>query len=196
MPELLPKQASEAIQVFDVGLSFSGAVTFQEWERKGRELNKVVQIFTNHIRWWLGDWIIFGETMYPEKYSQALDEGNYKIGTLRNGVYVCRNVPLSSRNPNLSFEHHYEVAKVKDPEEQKKWLADADMNHWTIRQLRAAIAGNVVENEHEVPDKIEDAEPKWVWTFEDWWAKNEAELKLDPHKKACRTAWNNARLKV
>ena len=182
---------TSGIQPHDTGMVFEGPVTFKEWERKGQEMAKVISLFQNNIRWWIGDWIIYGESHFPDKYSQALEGSMYAIGTLRNAVYTCRNVPQENRVPTLSFEHHYEVAKLS-PEEQKRKLADADIHHWTVRQLRASVAGREIPTDRVVPDKLE-IRPKFSMTWEDFWAQNEAELKIDPVKKSCKRAWDAAR---
>lgn len=151
------------------GLRF-GEVDYKAWETAGAEMSRVIGVFHNHIKWWLGDWIIFGENRFPQKYSQALDETMYSIGTLRNCVYVCRNIPIDNRNPGLSFEHHYEVAKLPIGD-QAEWLAQADANNWTCRQLRQAIKGET-PSKKALPDRLDwkkDEDAAVPTLFDDWY---------------------------
>jgi len=162
------------------GLSF-GDVGWKDWENAGNEMSRVIGVFNNHLKWWLGDWIIFGENHFPAKYSQALDETMYAIGTLRNCVYVCRNIPIENRNPGMSFEHHYEVAKLPVGD-QAEWLAQADCNSWTCRQLRQAINGGKVST-RAVPENIagkKEVEATTRLKFDEWWAQigNESVTKM------------------
>lgn len=159
---------SNGITYFANGLGF-GDVGWTDWENVGKEMTRVIGVFNNHIKWWLGDWIIFGENHFPAKYSQALDETMYSIGTLRNAVYVCRNIPIENRNPGLTFEHHYEVAKLPVGD-QGEWLAQADANNWTCRQLRRAIKGEDVSG-RALPDRMPPIGEEKVerLTFDEWW---------------------------
>ena len=123
-----------------VGLTFSDKTTYEDWEKKGDELKQFTRIFTESIQWWLGDWIIYGENKFPDKYSQALDAELYKLGTLRNVVYVCRNVPIEARNPGLSFNHHVAVAKLPK-DKQIEMLAKAEEFRMSVRDFRKLVAG-------------------------------------------------------
>lgn len=140
------------IHLSPCGMTFSPGMTFTEWADKGKEIGTVVNIFVNHIPWWLGDWIIAGEGYFPDKFSQALDETMYSLGRLRNCVYVCKKVAQNDRRSDLSFEHHYQVAKLP-ADQQVYWLREASINKWNIRQLRAAILGQTVSTKC-VPDDI------------------------------------------
>lgn len=182
------------IKADSVGLTFGEETTWHEWETKGKELATVVRVFTEHLRWWLGDWIIFGERKFHDKYTQALDETMYAPGTLRNCVWVCRNVGRDVRRPDMSFEHHYEVAKLP-PGDQMEWLEQAHANHWTVKQLRQAIKGEpITDHPIAVKDKIEDKVENSVraaddsfdrWLFENRERVNEIRERDD----ALRMAW-------
>lgn len=108
------------------------APAFEIWLTYGRALRRV----KGALKFVLGDWLNFGEAAYGEKYSQALTlwpESNY--GSLANTAYVCSNVDISCRHENLTFEHHYTVAKL-DPDKQKELLDLAEENDWTVSELR------------------------------------------------------------
>lgn len=176
------------------GLQFSGVVPFQEWERRGNELKTVIRVYTNNVAWWLGDWIIYGENNFKEKYSQALEGSMYTIGHLRNCVWVCRNVKQENRNPALSFQHHYEVAAL-DPAMQVEWLAKAELNHWTAKQLNHAIKGFKTEEKLEVTDRPEDiannaiSHSKPGMSFEEWYNREVLGLKMLSNRELAYTSW-------
>lgn len=172
--------STNGITFFKTGIKFDDSVDFKTWESQGHEFAGVISMFHNHMKWWLGDWINHGESAYGEKYSQALDETMYAHGSLRNCAYVCRKIPLENRNPGMSFEHHYEVAKLP-PGDQAEWLAEADINNWTVRQLRKAIKGEPFENKalpNKVePNKVGDKANAPESPFESWWLENQETFK-------------------
>ncbi len=106
---------------------------FEQYVRLGRN----IRLLRDASKWWLGDWIIFGEDTYDEKYSQAVEVTDYSLGYLRNIVYTCRNVAPSRRRDDLSFSHHMEVAKLHG-RDQRRWLGRAvreDLSEAVLREL-------------------------------------------------------------
>ncbi|MDA2921099.1 hypothetical protein MYX76_16680 [Desulfobacterota bacterium AH_259_B03_O07] len=73
-----------------------------------------------HDRFWLGDWLNYGERKYGEKYSQALEQTDYEYDTLRKFGYVSDRVEIGNRFPELDWTHHMVVAPL-EPKEQIKW---------------------------------------------------------------------------
>lgn len=131
-----------------VGAIFPANMSYEEWEACGKNMRGARE----SLKFYLGDWILFGEAAYGERYSQALDVSDYDYDYLRKIVYVCRNVPLLRRRNNLSFYHHYEVASLTG-DEQEAWLSTAEENNWSIRQLREAI--KIPKKEDEDKDDVE-----------------------------------------
>jgi len=107
------------------------APEFEIWFSYGEALRKI----KGALKFVLGDWLNFGEKAYGEKYSQAVDETDWTYGTLANIAYVCSSIEFSRRHENLSFEHHYEIAKF-DPDLQDYWLDKAESEKWTREELR------------------------------------------------------------
>ena len=127
-------------------LTFTGRVSYDDWMKKGQSLTHVVSVWNNHLRWWIGDWLVYGEQMFPDRYTQACDASLYDVGSLRNASWVCRNVPPENRRNELSFEHHAQVASIKNSEEQRRWLQLAVEENLNVRELRKSIkAGQVVK---------------------------------------------------
>ena len=194
------------IEITPCSMRFGSEITFCEWQDKGKELGTVVKIYSNHVPWWLGDWIIAGEQYFPEKYSQALEETMYTIGRLKNCVYVCRHVPAENRFSELSFEHHYQVAKFDDKKKQREWLEKAIKNHWSVSQLRNAIMGrrvstravpdtNPVRQEKESEGSVEKA-VLCSCRFDVWWdmydKKSDSPWTQENERKIAKDAWEEA----
>lgn len=119
---------------------------YQRWEDLGRFLGAI----DRRARWYIGDWLNFGEALYGEEASQAVeattadryDEAERVTGldhgTLMNISSVCRKVPKRNRRKELGFWIHQEVAKL-EVNEQPKWLTKAIKKKWTKNELRDAI---------------------------------------------------------
>lgn len=201
-------------------LTFTGRVSYDEWMAKGKSLSSVVTVWQNHIRWWIGDWLVYGEQMFPDRYSQACEASLYDVGSLRNASWVCRNVPPENRREELSFEHHAQVASLKNSEEQRRWLQIAVDEKMNVRELRKSIrAGSVVkfstaeerkksldvksegeDFQEEVSDELNQSEGGAVAgsdsspsrSFDDWWGSNMEKLCGLLQYDACRMAWDGA----
>lgn len=177
--------SENGITVLNNGLDFSGSVPYETWEKKGKELHGLIKLYEANVRWWIGDWMVYGERAYPERYSQALEADMYSSGTVRNCAYVCRNVPPENRVNGLSFDHHYLVAKMPS-EEQRRFLAEAAENMWSVRDLSRAIKG--LSPQKALPDKVE---PFNEAGFTRWWELNSERLKTQSVYDSCLEAWNH-----
>lgn len=124
----------EGIRFEATTLTLPDTITFDEWATVGSFLRYA----ESAVRWWLGDWLAYGEHRWGEKYAQALDMTDYEYGTLANTKYVAEHVAPERRREKLSFSHHQTVAHL-DPEEQDKMLDEAEKNGHTVRKLRHEI---------------------------------------------------------
>lgn len=109
-------------------------LSFEEWEKIGSAIMRV----SGSAKWWLGDWLCFGERRYGEMYAQALSETEFKYQTLVNAASVSRRVAPERRLATLSWSHHDAVAKLP-PDEQSEWLEKADAKRWNTTELRDAL---------------------------------------------------------
>ena len=75
-----------------------------------------------------------------EKYAQVAHETGLSEGALHNIVTICKGVVKSRRRDGLPFSVHGVVASLP-PREQRKWLAIADREQLTERELRGRIRG-------------------------------------------------------
>jgi hypothetical protein len=114
-----------------VGLKFPAEVSFDSWQHAGRQISRVVDSFA----WCLGDWLVYGQRKYTDRYRKAVDAAGLDYQTLRNYASVARRVEFSRRRPALSFQHHAEVAALSVAE-QDAWLNRAEQGGWSRNQLR------------------------------------------------------------
>jgi hypothetical protein len=130
-----------------VSLNLPADLTYEQWEQIGHYLGRLHRT----SRWLLADWILYGEGAFGERYAQAVDATLLSKKTLENYVSVAKSVPPSRRKESLSFSTHAEVAPL-DAGKQRTWLARAETEKWSSRELRAALkeAGQV--DEREQPD--------------------------------------------
>ncbi|RKT54687.1 hypothetical protein C8E97_3335 [Saccharothrix australiensis] len=105
-----------------------------EWSRIGHQINAL----SVSSAWWLGDWLIYGQAQYPDRYKQAIEQTSLDYQTLRNYAWVARQYPVTRRRSALSFQHHAELAALT-PFEQDQWLDRAERFGWSRNELRNRV---------------------------------------------------------
>lgn len=105
-----------------------------EWIAAGRLLGGMGRC----SQWGLGDWILYGDTKFGERYTRATKITGYDRQTLMNMVYVATRFKISRRRENLSWSHHETVAGLED-KEQDHWLDLAAAQRLSRRDLRDAL---------------------------------------------------------
>jgi hypothetical protein len=136
-----PDHFSEArVLTTKVALQLSTELPYEEWERAGRQLAGV----QSSSSWWIGDWLNHGKEHYSDRYLKGVHAAGLKYQTLRNYAWVASRYPAARRQPELSFQHHAELAS-STVDQQEFWLRTARRNGWTVKQLRTAVrqAGDV-----------------------------------------------------
>lgn len=124
-----------------IGLNLPKHLTFDQWERIGRQL----QLADVAIQWWIGDWLVYGEHKWGDKYTQAIEVTGRREQTLKNYHFVAAAIEKSRRRYELNYSIHAEVAPL-EPEEQDRVLAKA-----------AGIANPTVKGVRREVDKIRRA---------------------------------------
>ncbi len=124
------------------GLSLSGEMSFESW----CDLGSKVVLIANCSAWWIGDWLVYGEQAYGDRYEQAITDTSLGYQTLRNYAWVARKFRGSRRRDKLSFGHHAEVAALPD-DEQDVWLARAERLNWSRNQLRRGLRAAQLANQ-------------------------------------------------
>lgn len=104
------------------------------WQDAGPKLFRIV----DSSAWCLGDWLVYGQDRYDDRYRVAIDDAGLDYQTLRNYAWIARKFDISRRRDKLSFQHHAEVASL-DPELQDVWLDRAEEYGWSRNQLRRQL---------------------------------------------------------
>ena len=86
---------------------------------------------------WIGDWLNYGEPVYGEKYSQALEATGIPLATLENYAYVAGNLQSSRRREDVRFSVHCEAVQLPTTKEQDRWLKRAADGGWTVAEFRS-----------------------------------------------------------
>ena len=118
------------------GLVVHGDPTFAEWETCGTFLRQIEAA----SRWWMGDWLAYGETRseWGDKYEHecsVLKHGYSDIRTLKS---LSKKFELSRRRDNLTWDHHAAVWGLPT-DEQDRLLGLAEAQKWKRKDLRAAV---------------------------------------------------------
>jgi hypothetical protein len=119
-----------------VGVAIVDGLEFDDWLAVGRRLLRLAEASA----WWVGDWLVYGEWRYGERYQTVVDQLQLKYDRVRDYAYVAANVPPIIRRSDLTFTHHRIVAKLA-PCEQRHWLERAAAEGWPTRVLANALRG-------------------------------------------------------
>jgi hypothetical protein len=133
-------------------LPLSVKLSFDRWLCIGEFLSAV----RTSSAWCLGDWLIYGETMYTGRYRDAIRHTSLDYQTLRNYAWVARRFPISRRRETLSFGHHAEVASLPEPE-QDFWLRTAESSGWSTSHLRREVRASLRERGEQTVNRDEPA---------------------------------------
>ncbi len=117
-----------------VNLILPADLPFEDWEIIGRKLQDAKE----SIKWWIGDWLAYGESTYGEKYAQAVEVTGYEQQTLYNAAYVSKAIPVSNRHPELPWTSHEPVASLSK-DKQAEVLQAAHDNGWTRDEIREHV---------------------------------------------------------
>jgi hypothetical protein len=115
-------------------LQIPSSIPLQTWCRIGEQ----IMLLRNSSAWWLGDWIVYGQDEFGDRYKRAIEETSLNYQTLRNYAWVARRFAPYRRRDGLSFQHHAEVASLSEPE-QELWLDRALTFHWTLAEFRRQL---------------------------------------------------------
>lgn len=130
------------VEARSAGLTLPEQLPFDTWRKLGVHLVRV----SNASAWWIGDWLVYGETAFAERYELAIMNTPLDYQTLRNYAWVARNFTLSRRRDKLSFGHHAEVVALAQ-EDQDVWLSRAERLGWTRNELRRRVRAARLANQ-------------------------------------------------
>jgi hypothetical protein len=141
-------------------LSLPAEIEYDRYEGLGAFLGEV----KSRINFYLGDWLIFGEGTFGERFGQAGIATGLSEQTLLRIMAVCRGVPPSRRRDGVSWSVHAAVYTLP-AREQRTWLARAAEHAWGYAELRKAMqaarrdeAPPMFDDAHEAnPDQVVEA---------------------------------------
>ena len=121
----------QAGAVIDNGLFLPDSISYEQYENIGALFGALHRANS----WLIGDWLLFGEHKFGEKYSQAAERVGLSPQSLANMASVAKRVPPGRRRADVSFSIHAEVAS-QSPLEQERWLEIAASEHLTKQEMR------------------------------------------------------------
>jgi hypothetical protein len=93
-------------------------------------------------QWWVGDLLNWGEGRYGKAYMRAsLNVSGFSDGYMLNLKSWAARIPLGNRRPDVRPTTQFVVARLKDPEEQRKWLEIAARERLSGDELRLRLRG-------------------------------------------------------
>lgn len=132
-----PARYGTSVRTTRTALVLREELDFDAWRDVGMHLSQVA----DGACWWIGDWLLYGQEAFPDRYRRALDATGLEYQTLKNYAWVAAAFPRSRRRDRLSFGHHAELAALP-VEEQDTWLdrieAQGISRNELRRQVRAA----------------------------------------------------------
>lgn len=138
---------SNATEGVDSVVAAPAGFILDDWCRRGMWLvysgERLRRVGTEYA-FEVGDWVNEGEAALGETAQQFLGHSSY--WQLATWSSVARRVPPLSRDKDLPFTYHREVAALPEPE-QREWLAKARNEDWRRQDLHAAIHGEPQERE-------------------------------------------------
>lgn len=90
------------------------------------------------IQFMIGDLLIASEQKFGEAASQICLATGYNYKTLANAQWVCEQIPVDQRRPQLPFSHHKAVAALTD-KQREKLLDQAEKNRMTSTELEKKV---------------------------------------------------------
>src|SRR5262245_63268717 len=121
----------------NTALTLPAQLSIEDWIECGKSLKKM----ETGVQWWIGDWWVFGEARKWGEGEEIAERIGWDYGYVRNLGWVA-NVykDLSLRSDKLSFAHHQEATAESVPQKRRQWLERAEHEHWSVSQLKTAIA--------------------------------------------------------
>ncbi|MEU6485702.1 MULTISPECIES: LmbU family transcriptional regulator [Streptomyces] len=124
----------ERILTTRVGLKIPVGLPYDRWQKAGAHIFQIA----DSSAWCLGDWMVYGQERYADRYQTGVQAAGLDYQTLRNYAWVARHFELWRRREELSFGHHAEVTSLP-PAEADAWLDRAEQHGWSRNQLRAQL---------------------------------------------------------
>jgi hypothetical protein len=143
-----------------VGWTPGAELGLAEWSAVGRRFGEIGRC----SQWWLGDWILYGNARFGERYSRAVKLTGYDAQSLMNMVHVASRFDVYRRRENLSWSHHASLASL-DLDRQEHWLSRAEAERLSVADLRVELRGErrareAAERDASSPEGEDDPSPE------------------------------------
>ena len=153
MSALIPEGKGE---VTTSSMILKPGISFEEWQLIGDQLGGIAK----GVMFWIGDWLVFGEEQYGEKYAQAMEITGYSYRTVKQAKYIAKKFPPKKRDERLTFTHYTAVAG-EETEKAVEMLTFAAEHELTVEDLKVHRRGEPVESDDNKLefDDTENTEP-------------------------------------
>lgn len=145
-PALVPGTKCEWWEVTERGIMLTDQMPQADWLRLAESaIGDFERTRDDHLAamFRVGDTLNYGERMYGEEYSQAIDATRRSIRlsgkTLENAAWICGSVQASVRHPALTLSHHEVVAKLTNSKDQDRFLQMAEDEELSVSELRKRV---------------------------------------------------------
>lgn len=134
------------------GYVLPDGLSYEEWAHEGTVLVTIAKASA----WWVGDWLLYGEHQFGEKYAQAVEVTGLSVQTLKNAQWVSDRIPPRERDPEIPHSY-YRAAAALDPKDRRVLLKRAKnegMNEGEVRARAQHIkAGGDAKEDPPPPEK-------------------------------------------
>ena len=137
----LTEVSTDTFHASELGLVIKGTPTIEEWVAYGEKLRRV----ETSMNWIIGDYLVYGDFKYGEKYAQALDESMIRSWKVYH--WVSKHVTPERRREELTWTHHRLVANLP-AEYQTKLLQmsiDEGLDTPHLDMMLRKVADNVFD---------------------------------------------------
>lgn len=117
-----------------VGLVLPLGIDYDAWAKEGQILGGM----RSASQWAIGDWLVYGEHSYGEKFTQAADATRLNPDSLQVYQWVSSRIPIEIRREDVSHAHHQALARL-ELEEIQKWLERVAKQGWSVQELRSRL---------------------------------------------------------
>lgn len=115
---------------------------------------EAIGVWLGHLddmrNWLIGDWLIYGEHTYGDKYVQAAERLGLAPQTMMNLRRISAKVPPQRRRLSVKHSFH-EVVAALPPNDQRRLLKKVETEHLTRDQLRRVV--QVEKGEEPPPER-------------------------------------------
>lgn len=155
----------DVVHVSAVSLDLPASTPMDRWRTLATFFNSE-RLRDESIHWLLADWLCFGGEKFCERdtdgkfkltpmfsrYQSVALQTGYEESTLRSYAGVSRAIPKEIRIPpqRLSFKHHRIVAALEHPDDQKRWLNEAEENGWSVSELTLNVRAWLAETDKQI----------------------------------------------